>query len=124
MKGSRIELVEQAIRFRSPERVPIVFWNRDQTEGDVMLYHLALGAPGNGTPNGWNWRENEWGYRLESLRDGTRGHPVEPFNPDLPTPKSIPVPALRESERMSADFWFPKSYTYLLGHHWISRASQ
>jgi len=43
---SRQQLVEQAMRFGSPERVPIVFWNRDQEEGDLMLYHLALGAPG------------------------------------------------------------------------------
>ena len=67
-----------------------------------MLYHLALGAPGDGTPNRWNWRENEWGYRLESLGDGTMGHPVAPFYGDLPAPASIRVPALRERERMSA----------------------
>ncbi|MCX6903021.1 MAG: hypothetical protein NTW03_06005, partial [Verrucomicrobia bacterium] len=81
--------------------MPIVFWNRDQTEGDVMLYHLALGAPGDGTPNHWNWQENEWGYRLESLGDGTMGHPTAPFYPDLPAPESIRVPPLREGERMS-----------------------
>ncbi len=67
-----------------------------------MLYHLALGAPGDGTPNSWNWQENEWGYRLESLGDGTMGHPVAPFYADLPAPKDIQVPALRETERMSA----------------------
>jgi uroporphyrinogen decarboxylase len=102
VKVSRVELVEQAIRFRSPERVPIVFWNRDQTEGDVLLYHLALGPPGEGDPNRWNWRENEWGYRLESLGDGTMGHPVAPCYPDLPAPESIRVPPFRERERMSA----------------------
>ena len=64
MTLSRREVVNQAIRFGFPERVPIVFWNRDQTEGDIMLYHLALGAPGDGTPNAWNWTENEWGYGL------------------------------------------------------------
>ena len=37
---SRKELVKQAIEFRNPERVPIVFWNCDQAEGDLMLYHL------------------------------------------------------------------------------------
>jgi uroporphyrinogen decarboxylase len=102
MKTVRHELVKQAIRFRSPERVPIVFWNRDQTEGDVMLYHLALGAPGDGAPNAWTWSENEWGYRLESLGDGTMGHPVAPFYPAMPTAAAIRVPALRAEERMSA----------------------
>ncbi len=101
MKVSRRELVEQAIRFGRPERVPIVFWNRDQEQGDIMLYHLALGAPGDGTPNAWNWTENEWGYRLESLGDGTMGHPVAPYYPELPWPGAIRVPALRAEERMS-----------------------
>ncbi|MGO8674808.1 MAG: uroporphyrinogen decarboxylase family protein [Limisphaerales bacterium] len=96
------KLVEQAIRFGSPERVPIVFWNRDQDQGDILLYHLALGAPGDGTPNAWNWTRNEWGYRLESLGDGTMGHPVAPFYPELPAPEEIRVPTLREAERMSA----------------------
>ena len=45
MTISRKERVDRAIRFGDPERIPIVFWNRDQTEGDVLLYHLALGAP-------------------------------------------------------------------------------
>jgi uroporphyrinogen decarboxylase len=102
MSVSRQQLVEQAIRFGKPERVPVVFWNRDQDRGDVLLYHLALGAPGDGTPNAWNWSENEWGYRLESLGDGTMGHPVAPFYADLPEPGAIRIPALREAERMSA----------------------
>jgi hypothetical protein len=42
MTVSRQKLVEQAIRFGFPERVPIVFWNRDQKQWDIMLYHLAL----------------------------------------------------------------------------------
>ncbi|HEY5913571.1 MAG TPA: uroporphyrinogen decarboxylase family protein [Verrucomicrobiae bacterium] len=102
MTVARHKLVEQAIRFESPERLPIVFWNRDQEEGDIMLYHLALGAPGDGTPNAWNWVQNEWGYRLESLGDGTMGHPVAPFYAELPSPGGIRVPPLREAERMSA----------------------
>jgi len=102
MAVSRQKLVEQAIRFGWPKRVPVVFWNRDQEQGDVMLYHLALGAPGDGTPNVWNWSENEWGYRLESLGDGTMGHPLAPFYAELPEPEAIRVPALREAERMSA----------------------
>ena len=47
--SSRKSLVDQAIRFECPERIPIVFWNRDQTEGDVLLYHLSRGVPGDGT---------------------------------------------------------------------------
>jgi uroporphyrinogen decarboxylase len=108
MPASRKDLVDQAIRFGSPRRVPVIFWDRDQTEGDVMLYHLALGAPGDGAPNAWDWCENEWEYRLESLGDGTLGHPTKPFYPELPSPAAIRVPMLREAERMSALPAFPK----------------
>jgi hypothetical protein len=96
------ERVRRAIEFRRPDRVPIVFWNRDQTSGDVMLYHLSLGAPGDGSANAWDWSVNEWGYRLEKLGDGTMGHPVEPLYRDLPRAGEIRLPALREAERMSA----------------------
>lgn len=99
---SRKDLVNQAITFRSPARVPVVFWNRDQTEGEVMIYHLALGKPGDGTVNAWDWTENEWGYRLESPGDGTMGHPTKPFYPELPAPGEIRIPALRAEERFSA----------------------
>jgi uroporphyrinogen decarboxylase len=96
------ERVRRAIEFRGPDRVPIVFWNRDQAEGDVMLYHLSLGMPGDGSVNAWDWSVSEWGYRLEKLGDGTMGHPVEPVYPRMPSPEEIRVPAPREDERMSA----------------------
>jgi hypothetical protein len=101
---SRRELVERAIRFHGPPRVPIVFWNCDQHQGDVMLFHLALGQPGDGDPaqNAWDWSTNEWGYHLESMDDGTMGHPVEPCYAELPAPGEVAVPPLRESERMAA----------------------
>jgi len=99
---SRKEVVEQAITFRSPDRVPIVYWNCDQTAGDLMLYNLALGKPDDGTPNAWDWRENEWGYVMETTGDGTMGHTLEPLYPELPGAGELRVPSLRESERMSA----------------------
>lgn len=101
---SHKELVDRAIEFRCPERVPVVFWNRDQTDGDVMLYHLSLGQPGEGDPlvNAWDWSTNEWGYRLESLGDGTMGHPTAAFWPELPAAEDVRVPPLREKERMAA----------------------
>jgi len=98
----RKELVRRAIEFRRPNRVPLVFWNCDQTEGDVMLYHLSLGAPGDGSVNAWDWSLNEWGYRLVKTGDGTMGHPIEPFYRELPPAGEIHPPALREQERMSA----------------------
>ncbi len=101
---SRKETVDRAIAFGGPGRVPIVYWNRDQAEGDVMLYHLSLGWPGDGDAlaNVWDWSTNEWGYRLESLDDGTMGHPTEAFWAELPSVREVRVPTLREEERMAA----------------------
>ncbi len=99
---TRKERVARAIEFRGPDRVPVVFWNRDPEQGDVMLYHLSLGTPGDGTANAWDWSENEWGYRLEKLGDGTMGHPVAPCYKELPGAEKMRVPALREAERMAA----------------------
>ncbi len=99
---ARHERVRRAIEFRGPDRVPVVFWNRDQTEGDLLLYHLALGAPGDGSVNAWDWSMNEWGYRLVKTGDGTMGHPREPVYLELPRAEEIHVPAWREQERMSA----------------------
>lgn len=99
---ARNEQVRRAIEFRGPERVPVVFWNRDQTEGDILLYHLSLGVPGDGSVNAWDWSVNEWGYRLEKMGDGTMGHPVAPVYRELPREDEIRVPELREAERMSA----------------------
>ncbi len=99
---TRKERVRRAIKFQDPDQMPIVFWNRDQTKGEVMLYHLSLGSPGHGTANAWDWSVNEWGYRLEKLDDGTMGHATEPFYRDLPRSEEVHIPALRERERMSA----------------------
>jgi uroporphyrinogen decarboxylase len=100
--ATREECVRRAIEFRGPDRVPVLFWNRDQTDGDAMLYHLALGAPGEGTVNSWDWELNEWGYRLVKTGDGTMGHPVEPVYREVPRSGEIREPLLREAERMSA----------------------
>jgi len=101
---SRKTLVDRAIAFQEPERVPVVFWNCDQTKGDVMLYHLSLGQPGDGDPlaNAWDWSVNEWGYQLESSDDGAMGYPVAPYWPELPAPEQVRIPPLREEERMAA----------------------
>ena len=102
MSLPRVERVRRAITFRQPDRIPVVFWNRDQTEGDVLLYHLSLGKPGDGTANAWNWSFNEWGYQLVKMGDGTMGHPTDPVYPEMPSPEKTHVPDLREEERMSA----------------------
>ncbi len=94
---SREQLVRQAIRFESPPRVPLWFVNADQAEGDCMVYHLSLNRQ-----EGETTTVNEWGYRLESLGDGTMGHPTEPHVPDLDAADRLAPPPLAEEERMAA----------------------
>jgi len=87
--ASREALVRQAIRFESPARIPIWFVNCDQTEGDVIVYHLSLDKEG---PSN----------RLEKLDDGTMGHPVEPSLPDWESADALRPPPLREADRLAA----------------------
>lgn len=101
---SRKDVVLQAIAFGGPERIPVLYINRDQQEGDVMMYHLSLGRePKTGPAEGlFGWSVNEWGYKLESLDDGTMGYPVEPLYSEMPDAAEVLVPQLREQERMAA----------------------
>ncbi len=99
---SRKSIVEQAINFTSPLRIPIWFINCDQTGGDVLIYHLSLGRKGDGSGNDWDWTNNEWGYRLEKLNNGTMGHPKEPFLPDWQSVEKLQPPGLREKERFAS----------------------
>jgi len=92
---SRRSIVDGAIQFERPPRIPLWFVNCDQTEGDVMVYHLSLSKEG-GVPG-----DNEWGYHLESMNDGTMGHPTHPHLPDWEAAESFFAPPLREEERMA-----------------------
>lgn len=92
---SRKTIVDRAIRFEHPPRVPLWFVNCDQTEGDVMVYHLSLTREdGSG--------DHEWGYHLEKLDDGTMGHPTAPHLPDWAAAERFAAPPLREADRMAA----------------------
>lgn len=95
--ASRKDIVDRAIHFRSPNRVPVVYWNRDQTEGDVMLYHLAINRQDDDGA-----AVNEWGYRLETLDDGTMGHPATAHLPDWAAADVFSPPPFAEDERMAA----------------------
>lgn len=101
---SRRDVVIQAIGFDGPERVPVLYCNRDQDEGDVMMYHLSLGSGAETNPatGMFGWSVNEWGYKLESLDDGTMGYPVHPLYAKLPDAAELQKPPLREQERMAA----------------------
>ncbi len=96
---TRKQVVVQAITFAGPERVPVVYWNRDHEQGDIMVHSLTMGEPSSHQKGPFGWALNEWGYRLESLNDGTMGYPLDPVYPRLPRPGEVAMPALREAER-------------------------
>ena len=100
----RKDVVIRAISFNAPERVPVLYCNRDREEGDVMMYHLSLGRePETGRATGmFGWSINEWGYQLESSDDGTMGYPVKPPYPGLPAAAELQMPPLQEQKRMAA----------------------
>ena len=92
---SRKTIVDQAIQFQRPERIPVWYKNCDQTAGDVLMYSLSLNKEGD--PSG----DHEWGYHLETLEDGTMGHPTKPHLPDWDVAERFVAPPLREEERMA-----------------------
>ena len=91
--STRHEIVRQAIRFQKPPRIPLLYVNCDQTDGDVMVYHCSLTDEKSG--------DNEWGYHLESMNDGTMGHPTSAYIPDWQAFESFAPPTVMEERRMS-----------------------
>jgi hypothetical protein len=87
----RCDLVKKAIRFQSPERIPILFLNRDQFEGDILMRGMGLDLDG----------QNEWGYHLENLGDGTMGQPKNPILADWAALDTYRFPAVNAERRMA-----------------------
>ena len=84
------ERVSRAIEFRSPDRVPVWFFNRDHLRGDIMCYGLGRGIED----------RNEWGYRMKNLGDGTMGQPEAPVLPTWDTFNGFRAPELAADVRM------------------------
>ncbi|MGL6226787.1 MAG: uroporphyrinogen decarboxylase family protein [Thermoguttaceae bacterium] len=90
---SRREIVRRAIRFETPPRIPLWFVNCDQLEGDVLRYELALNKEGT--------EDNEWGYHLESMNDGTMGHPISACIPSWHSFTTFVPPRLDADRRLA-----------------------
>ncbi len=85
------ERVKRAIGFEHPDRVPIAFFNRDFEEGDILMHYFGLGEEDG---------RSEWGYRWESLDDGTMGQPDAPVIPAWDDYKNFRIPALKAADRL------------------------
>ena len=90
---TRRQLVDQAISFDRPSRVPLWYVNCDQTDGDVLVYHLSLNRDD-------ETGDNEWGFHLESLDDGTMGHPISPYLPDWNSFADFAKPSINAEKRL------------------------
>jgi len=86
-----MERVRSAIHFGNPDRVPVLQFNRDQEEGDILLCPLWRAVNGG----------NEWGYRFESRDDGTMGHPSEPVLASWDDFPAYPHPEVAREERIA-----------------------
>lgn len=85
------ERVRRAIEFKGPDRVPVLFLNRDQKRGDILLYNMALE----------DGERSEWGCKMRSLGDGTMGQPEAPVMPSWRMFEDFHAPMLRREKRMA-----------------------
>ena len=84
------ERVLKAIRFDTPDRIPVWHFNCDEPAGDILRYELALETD----------CRSEWGYRWVRMGDGTMGQPSGPVIPRWDDLRDFRFPELRAEERL------------------------
>ena len=85
----------KAIRFEKPDRVPMLHFNFDKEDSDIVLVDIQRhfgGADG---------LQSEWGFVWERV-DGTMGQVREPLLKTERDAAALRAPALRAGERMAA----------------------
>ncbi len=85
------ERVQAAIAFDTPDRTPIWHFNYDVARGDILRYDLAL-VDDDGL--------SEWGYRWETMDDGTMGQPDAPVIPKWDDLDEYTFPQLDSTRRL------------------------
>ena len=85
------ERVQRAIEFKGPDRVPVLFLNRDQQRGDILMYNMALDDA----------ERSEWGCKMRTLGDGTMGQPEAPVLPSWRMLEDFHPPSLQRDRRMA-----------------------
>jgi hypothetical protein len=81
----RCEQVKRAIHRRSPEYVPILFFNQDQEQSDLIVVDVVRHFMG------LSEDRSEWGFAWEKL-DRTMGQPRQPILPDWNGLSTLEVP--------------------------------
>ena len=83
--GGRCEQVRRAIHRRGPDYVPLLFFNQDKEQSDIVVVDVVRHFMGAAEDR------SEWGFSWEKL-DRTMGQPLKPLLPDLGRLKSLEVP--------------------------------
>lgn len=97
------ERVQRAIRFRNPDRIPVVMFNRDLEEGDIIICDVVQHFGGEKKDT------SEFGFVWDNL-DDTMGQPKEALIEDMDDFDSYVFPDPKRSDRFDHAFSLMKTY--------------
>lgn len=86
--------VKKAINMQGPEYVPLLFFNKDQEQSDIILIDVGRHFLGD------NKNISEWGFKWERL-DKTMGTPLKALINDINDISKIKVPDAYDVERFN-----------------------
>jgi uroporphyrinogen decarboxylase len=90
----RRERVKRTVHFNNPDRVPILFFNRDLDQSDVVLIDVVQHFGGEGRDR------SEWGFEWER-KDGTMGQPKTELIKNWADMDTLVAPDPHDSARFS-----------------------
>ena len=106
-----IERVKRAISFQQPDRLPMIFFNRDLDRSDMVMIDVQQHFGGK------DGKLSEWGFHWSSV-DQTMGQPMETLLKNWEDLDGFSPPQVKEKERIG---WLEKQKAlcspgqYLLG---------
>lgn len=108
---NRLERVSRALRFQKPDRVPMVYFNRDRERGDLVMVDIQNHFGGE------SGLVSEWGFEWERL-DDTMGQPLVPmirsWEADFP---AFRAPAPEEEKRLA---WIEAQKKQFPDQYWLA----
>ncbi len=90
----RRERVEKALRFKGPDKTPLLYFNCDRSDSDIIVVEVVRHFLG---PNS---DRSEWGFEW-SRSDETMGQPKSPVLSDIGEIDALGVPDAKDPERFS-----------------------
>lgn len=97
------ERVKRAIRFKKPDRLPVVMFNRDFEEGDIIICDIIKHF------QGAKKDRSEYGFSWERL-DGTMGQPRNIVLSDWEQLETLPFPEAKNPDRFAQAFEKRKAF--------------